>query len=97
MLVIVKNWIIVLCISRDLIGLAVLVYEPLHHVREITTIKCLLVALAKLNQLQLAVFLDVFNKTIISLALVGYEVIIANSALLASLAMYLIFNARSRN
>ena len=97
MLVIVKNWIIVLCISRDLIGLAVMVYEPLHHVREIATIKCLLVVLAKRNQQQLAVFLDVFNKTIISLALVGYEVIIANSALLASLAMYLIFNARSRN
>ena len=40
----------------------------------------------------------VFNKTIIPLALVGYEVIIANSALRASLAIYhLISNARSWN
>ena len=36
----------------------------------------------------------VFNKTILPLALVGYEMIIANSALCASLAMYhLISNA----
>ena len=41
-------------------------------------------------------FGDVFNKTIILLALVGYEMIIANSALRASLAVYhLISNARS--
>ena len=40
----------------------------------------------------------VFNKTIIPLALVGYEMIIANSALRASLAIYhLISNARSWN
>ena len=39
-----------------------------------------------------------FNKTIIPLALVGYEMIIANSALGASLAIYhLISNARSWN
>ena len=39
-----------------------------------------------------------FNKTIISFALVGYEMIIANSALRASLAIYhLISNARSWN
>ena len=38
------------------------------------------------------------NKTIIPLALVGYEMIIANSALRASLAIYhLISNARSWN
>ena len=43
-------------------------------------------------------FGDVFNKTIIPLALVGYEIIIANSALRASLATYhLISNARSWN
>ena len=36
-----------------------------------------------------------FNKTIIPLALVGYELIIANSTLCTSLAIYhLIFNAR---
>ena len=43
-------------------------------------------------------FRGVFNKTIIPLALVGYEMIIANSALCASLAIYhLISNARSWN
>ena len=41
-------------------------------------------------------FGSVFNKTIILLALAGYEMIIANSALRASLAIYhLISNARS--
>ena len=41
-------------------------------------------------------FGDVFNETIILLALVGYEMIIANSALHVSLAIYhLISNARS--
>ena len=40
----------------------------------------------------------VFNKTIIPLTLVGYEVKTANSALCASSAMYhLISNARSWN
>ena len=39
-----------------------------------------------------------FNKTIIPLALVGYEMVIADSALRASLAIYhLISNARSWN
>ena len=43
-------------------------------------------------------FGGVFNKTIISLALVGYEMVIANSALRASLAIYhLISYARSWN
>ena len=42
--------------------------------------------------------LEAFNKTIIPLALVGYKMIIANSALGASLAIYhLISNARSWN
>ena len=41
-------------------------------------------------------FGGVFDKTIIPLALVGYEMIIATSALRASLAIYhLISNARS--
>ena len=40
----------------------------------------------------------VFNKTIIPLALVGYEMIMANEARSASLAIYhLISNARSWN
>ena len=43
-------------------------------------------------------FGGVFNKTIIPLALVGYEMIVANSALCASLAIYhLISNARLWN
>ena len=43
-------------------------------------------------------FWGVFNKTVIPLALVGYEMIIANSALCASLAIYhLISNARLWN
>ena len=43
-------------------------------------------------------FGGVFNQTIIPLALVGYEMIIANSALRASLAIYhLISNARLWN
>ena len=43
-------------------------------------------------------FWGVFNKTIIQLALVGYVMIIANSALCASLAIYhLISNARLWN
>ena len=43
-------------------------------------------------------FGGVLNETIIPLALVGYEMIIANSALRASLAIYhLISNARSWN
>ena len=45
-----------------------------------------------------SIFWGVFNKTIIPLALVGYEMIIANSALRASLAIYhLISNAHSWN
>ena len=44
------------------------------------------------------VFGGVFNKTIIPLVLVGYEIIIANLALRASLAInHLISNAHSWN
>ena len=43
-------------------------------------------------------FFRVFNKTIISVALVGYEMIIANEARSAELAIYhLISNAPSWN
>ena len=38
--------------------------------------------------------MGVFNKTIIPLALVGYEMIIANSALRASLALYISYPTR---
>ena len=41
-------------------------------------------------------FVGVFNKTIIPLALVGYEMIIANSALHASLAIYHLISKRPR-
>ena len=56
-----------------------------------------------LNKVNSLIFIDilhvaVFSKTIIPLALVGHEVIIANSALHALLAIYhLISNARSWN
>ena len=54
---------------------------------------CLLVVLAKLNNQDQATLLDWFNKTVIPLALVGYEtIIIANSALLASLKHTSVFN-----
>ena len=57
-------------------------------------LNCLLVVLAKRNQ---QYFLTVFNKTIIPLTLVGYEMIIANSALRALLAISVssLFHARS--
>ena len=42
-------------------------------------------------------FVGVFNKTISPLALVGYEMIIANSTLRASLGYHLISNAHSWN
>ena len=64
-------------------------YRPLN---------CLLVGLAKRNQQDLTIFLDCFYKTIIPFALVGYEMIIANSALRALLTIYhLIPNACSWN
>ena len=52
----------------------------------------------QLGSSNIAILLGVFNKTIIPLALVGYEIVIANSAQRASLAIYhLISNARSWN
>ena len=81
-----------------MIGLAAMVYEPLYHAREVATINCFLVPLEKEISKAYQYYLIVFNKTIIPLARVGYEMIIANSALRASLAIYhLISNARSWN
>ena len=75
-----------------------MVYEPLYHAREIATINCFLVALEKEIRKAYQYYLIVFNKTIIALALVGYEMIIANSVLRASLAIYhLIPNTHSWN
>ena len=77
--------------SRHLIGLAAMVYEPLYHARSKETIKLCSDCFAKRNQQDIApIILIVFNKTIIPLALVGYEMIIANSALHASLAILII-------
>ena len=41
-------------------------------------------------------FVGVFNKTIIPLALVGYEMIIANSTLRASLPIFISYPTRTR-
>ena len=62
-------------------------------------LNCLLVIFTQRNQEDLEIyFLIVFKKTIIPLALVRYEMIIANSALRVSLAIYhLISNTRSWN
>ena len=66
-----------------------MVYEPLYHAQEIATIKlssgCLVLQgeMSKIEQ-----YLIVFNKTIIPLTLVGYEMIIANEARSAELAIY---------
>ena len=68
------------------------------HAREVTTINCFLVALEKEISKAYQYYLIVFNKTIIPLALVGYEMIIANSALRTLLAIYhLISNAHLWN
>ena len=85
--IIIKNWIIVKCNSRVLIGLAAMVYEPLYHAREVATINCFLVALEKEISKGYQYYLIVFNETIIRVALVGYEMMIANSARSASLAI----------
>ena len=77
-----------------MIGLAAMVYEPLYHTGEVATINCFLVAFEKEISKAYKYYLIAFNKTIIPLAPVGYEMIIANSALRASLAIYhLISNA----
>ena len=73
--------------------------EPLYHARETATIKlssgCFFQS--PLSKIQQYVLVGL-NKIIIPLWLVGYEMIVANSALRASLAIYhLISNARSWN
>ena len=68
------------------------------HAREVASINCFLVALEKEISKDYQYYLIIFYKTIIPFALVGYEMIIANSTLRASLAIYhLISNARSWN
>ena len=68
------------------------------HAREVASINYFLVALEKEISKDYQYYLIIFYKTIIPFALVGYEMIIANSTLRASLAIYhLISNARSWN
>ena len=62
--------------SGDLIGLEAMVYEPFYYAREIVTLNCLLV-LAKRNQQDQVIFV------------VGYEMIIVNSALVGYLSSHI--------
>ena len=66
-----------------------MVYEPLYHAQEIAAIKLSSGGFPKAKSARSSnISLLFFNKTIIPLALVGYEMIMANSALHASLAIY---------
>ena len=58
---VIKNWIIVQCNSRVLIGVAAMVYEPLYHAREVATMNCFLVALEKEISKAYHYYLIVFN------------------------------------
>ena len=69
-----------------------MIYKNCEHVRDFLGLFVFIVVYSFLY------FGGVFNKTIIPLALVGYEMIKANSALRTSLAIYhLISNACSWN
>ena len=46
------------------------------------------------GELKYYTFLGVFNKTIIQVALVGYEIVIVNSALRASLDIYYLISSK---
>ena len=85
-----KNWIIGYCNSGALIGLAIMVFEPLYTMLSKHGNRTRLLKIK--NKLKIGVssrcFVGVFNKTVIPLALVGYEMMIANSALSASLAIH---------
>ena len=92
---------------RALIGLAIMVYEPfstmlfkhgnctrLLKIKNKMKIGWFTNKVGTISQY----FVGIFNRIIIPLALVGYEMIIANSVLRASLANYhLISNAHSWN
>ena len=72
--IIIKTWIIVKCNSRDLIGLAAMVYDPLYQAREIATIKLPSSCSCKAKSARISnISLVIFNKTIIPLVLVGYD------------------------
>ena len=80
-MIVIKNWIIILYngISWDLIGLAAILYEPLYHAKEIETIKLSPGCSSKAKSARSSNIYFFFNKTIIPLALVGYQTIIANA------------------
>ena len=81
-----------------MIGLVTMVYEPLYHAQKYGKCTRDFGAFLFLLVSTFLYFGGVFKKTIILLVLVGYEMIIANSALRASLAIYhLISYARSQN
>ena len=61
----------------QLIGLAAVVYEPLYHAREIATIKLSSGCSCKAKSAGFSnISLTIFNKPIILLTLVGYEMIL---------------------
>ena len=72
-------------------------YEPLYHARKIATVKLCFGSFlqSKVSKIKQNVLI-VFNKTIIPLAVVGYELIIDNSTLHASLAIYHIISYPKR-
>ena len=81
--------------SRVLIGLQAMVYELTYQGPQIWQVYT---SARTAGELKYCNYLGVFNKTIISLVLVGYEIVIAKSALCVSLTIYLhISNARSWN
>ena len=93
---IIKNWTIVQSNSRDFIGLAAIEYEPLYHAREIATIKLSSTCSCKVKSARSSNNSIVFNKKIIPLTLVGYEMIITNSTLRASWLSIIPYPTRAR-
>ena len=90
--VIIKNWIIGYCNSRVIIGLAIMGYKPLFYVcawRQVKpevfwyNVTFHLFLCNNFGKIYLH-FGAFFNETIIPLALVGYEMIIANLGCLSS-------------
>ena len=72
-----------------MIGLAIMVYEPLYHALQTITVRVCSKLKTSWKSFAFTIkvgnssrnFVGVFNKTVIPLALVGYEIIIANSVL----------------
>ena len=91
-IIVIKNWIIVYCYSKDLIGLAAMVYEPLYNAREIATIKLPSGCSCKAKPARSSSFLTFLIKQLFHLHLFDEEI----TALCTSLVTYhLIFNTCS--